>query len=361
MPGGAYSVYADDVAEAIQGATLSFASTPITQTTGGTTNYFPVVAPMGLNLAGILVYASVVVTPNAATTAVAGTDVLDIITNGYEVTNQVGGGVRCKTITRKGVEEAERLYLQPPTTTTFVYPRATAATFTATTAATTQQIIFFIPSAGGQAVNVRFSYPGAGTAYTTSASITSIVTTFYMYAVPTLSVVRTAFQEIVTPTLGAGQQDRRSDLPDGMSPDLCEIIGTAWGTGSTNVSKIVIDGQGGVGRTVDWEDQYAGNAAQTLYPPTSAANQTNILFNMHKQRADHLWITTGTSFSATLDLLFCEIDDGSPLVPSPSPAQSPVSPLATQTAGTGPGNTGVVPKQPTARVVGGPGIPIRRN
>lgn len=344
MPGGAYSVYAADMSEAIQGAVLSYASAPVTQTTAGTANYWPVTAPLGANLGGILVYASCVITPSGATTTVAGTDILDQVLLGYEVTNQTGGGVRCKTITRKGAEEAERLYLQSPTSTTFAYPRASAATFTATTAPTTQQIIFFIPAAGGQAANVRLSWPGAATTFTTSANITSIVTTFYLYAVPTLNPVATAFQEVQSRTLGAGQQDIRETIPDGMAPDLTELIGTAWGNSSTTISKVVVDGQGGVGRTVDWEDQYAGNAAQTLYPPTASANQTNILFNMHKLRADHLWITTGASWSATQNILFCEIDGGAQMTPTQPAAPTASTPLANSTATVGPGGAGVLPK-----------------
>jgi hypothetical protein len=335
MPGGAYHVYAVDVAEAIQGPVLSYSSPTVTMTSGGSTNYYPVTAALGMNLAGVLVYASVVITPSTSTTVVAGTDALDQILNGYEVTNQVGGGVRCKVITRKGAEEAERLFLQPGATTTFVYPRASAATFTATNAATTQQLIFFVPAAGGQALNLKFYYPGAGTAFTTSSAITSISTTFYLYAVPTLSTVRTAYQEIISRTLGSGQQDMQADVPSGMSPDFYEIVGTAWGNSSTTISKVVIDAQGGAGRAVDYEDQYAGNAAQTLYPPNGAANQLNILINMHKQRADHLWVTTGTSFSQTIDQLFTELDDGSPLVPEPTAAPSATDPLAKQTASTG--------------------------
>lgn len=345
MPGGAYSVYASDVAEAIQGAVLSYASPSINIQTGSTANYWPVVAPMGMNLAGILVYASVVATPNAATAVVANSDQLDLILSGYEVTNAVGGGVRCKVITRKGAEEAERLYLQPPTTTVFVYPRASAATFTATTAATTQQVYFYIPCAGGQAVNVRLSYPGAGSTYSTTASITSLTATYYLYAVPTLSSVKTAYQEIQSRSLGAGQQDVREMQPDGMAADLCSVVGTGWGTSSTTLGKIVIDGQGGIGRTVDWEDNYAPNAAQTLYPPTSAANQTNALFNMHKQRADHLWLTTNASFSGTVNTLFAEIDDGSSLTPVPQAAATASPSLAQSTASAGPGGAGVVPNR----------------
>jgi hypothetical protein len=351
MPGGAYHVYAVDVAEGIQGPVLSFSSPIFNETSGGSTNYMPVTAPLGMNLAGVLVYASCVITPSSSTTVVAGTDLLDQILNGYEVTNQVGGGVRCKVITRKGAEEAERLFLQPGSTTTFVYPRASAATFTATTIATTQQIIFFIPAAGGQAVNVKIYYPGAGTAFTTTASITSINVTYYLYAVPTLSAVRTSFQEVLSRTLGSGQQDIQADIPSGMAPDFLEIIGTAWGNSSTTISKVVIDAQGGAGRSVDYEDQYAGNAAQTLYPPNGAANQLNILINMHKQRADHLWVTTGSSWSATIDELYTEMDDGSPLVPAPAAAATATDNLTKQTASTGTAGQ-VVPNRAAGGVAG---------
>jgi len=359
MPGGAYSVYAADVGEAMVGATLSYASVQYNGTSASSSNYMPVTAALGMNLGGILVYAQSVVTPNAATAQVSGNDVLDLCLIGYEVTNQVGGGVRCKTITRLGSEEAERLFLAPPTSTSFVYPRASVGTFTATTTAVTKNSFFFIPSAGGQAANVKIYWPGASQAYSTPASITSILTTYYLYAVPTLSGAVTSFQETQSRTLGAGQQDIQSDIPSGMSPDFLDMVGTTWGTSSTNVSKVVIDAQSGAGRAVDFEDIYAGNAAQTLFPSCQAANQSNIIVNLHRQRADHLWVTTGTSWSATLDELWTQLDYGSPLVPEPAPASTPVPPLSQNVASTTSAGA-VVPRKVAGGVGHGVGMPVRR-
>ena len=351
MPGGAYSVYAADVAEGIQGSAESFTSPQYNGTAAGSSSYMPVTAQLGMNLAGILVYVQSVVTPNAATAQVASNDQLDLSLIGYEVTNQVGGGVRCKVVTRKGAEESERLFLAPSTSTSFVYPRSSAGTFTATTAASTFNNVFFIPSCGGQAANVKIYWPGAAQAYTTSASITSILNTYYLYAVPTLSVGRTSFQETLSRVVGSGQQDMKDDVPAGMSPDFLELVGTGWGTSSSQVSKVTIDGAGGVGRSVDFEDIYAGNAAQTLFPTCQAANQTNLLINMHRQRADHLYITTGTSWSASLDELWTELDDGSPLVPAPDSAPTPSVKLTENTASTTSSGT-VVPGRPNNKVGG---------
>ena len=355
MPGGAYSVYAADVSESIQGSVLSYNSSPFTTSSSGNTNLMPVSAPLGMNLAGVLVEAVVIVTPSSSTAVVGGSTTTDTFCSGYEVTNQVGGGVRCKTITRGGAEEAERIYLQSPATSgsPFVYPHASAATFTATTAATTNNYYLYIPSAGGQAVNVKFYYAGSANTFSTTASITSISTTYNLYAVPTLSNARTAFQEVQSRTLGAGQQDIRETIPDGMSPDLCSSS-VGYGTSSSTIGKIVVDAQGGAGRSVDFEDNSTGTAVSWLYPPTGAsqAGSTRALFNMHKQRADHLWVTTNASFSATMNILYCEIDDGSPLVPTLQAAPSATTPLATQTATTGPGGAGVLPKGGGARGIG---------
>jgi hypothetical protein len=340
MPGAAYSIYAQDLAESAQGSVLSWSSQAYTQTSAGTTPYMPVVAPQGMNLAAIYVYASAVVTPNAATTVVSGTDILDVVMNGYEVTNSVGGASRCRTITRKGAEEAERLFVQPPTSTTFAYPRSSAATFTATTAATTTAIRWIIPAAGGTAANVRISYPGAGQAYTTSASITSISVTYYLYAIPTLSSVTTAFTEVITPQIPSGMSDLRTYQPDGISADFVDIVGGTWGTTGSDIEKVVVDGQGGIGRTVDYEDVYAANDLQTLYPiSNSAANQSNVLVNLHQQRADHFWVTTAGSISAGLDLLFCQITDEATVTPAPAPASTASTPLTSIKGQIGPGAT----------------------
>ncbi|MCI4357390.1 MAG: hypothetical protein L3K18_09715 [Thermoplasmata archaeon] len=359
MPGGAYGVYAIELGEASQGATLSYTSASYNVIAAGNTNYMPVTTTMGMNLHAVVVEALVSVTGTGATTTVAGSDTLDLALLNYEVSNQVGGGIRCKTITRKGSEEAERLFVQPPTTTNFIYPRASATTFTAGGGTTTYQLVFIIPSAGGSAANVRIYWPGSASTFTTTANISAMTCTYNLYAVPTLSTFRTAFQEVQTRVLGAGQQDVQSDLPAGMAPDLVELVGTGWGSSSTTVSKIVVDAQGGAGRSVDFEDQYVGNALQTLYPPTSAANQTNALFNMHKQRADHLYITTGTSWSASLDMLFCELDGGVSLVETENPAATAAPAIANQIADTGPGGTGVTPKA-TGRSVAARGPTPRR-
>lgn len=350
MPGAAYSVYAQDLAEAAQGPVFAWSSNAITQTSSGTTQYMPVVAPLGMNLAAIYVYAQATVTPNAATALTSGADILDVVTNGYEVTAAVGGTARCKTVSRKGVEEAERIFVQPPTSTTFAYPRASPASFTATTTAATVNARFIIPAAGGQAANIRFSYPGAGGAYATSASITSISTVFYLYAIPTLSDVKTAFSEVITPSLSSGQNDLMTYQPAGVSADMVELIGTTWG--SSTIQKIVVDGQSGIGRTVDIEDTETGNDLQTLYPISgTAANQLNVLVNMHQQRADHLWATLGAAYSSGLDILFCQISGEPSIVPSPSPATTASTPLTSNTASVGPGAT-VAPRRAMGRLGG---------
>jgi hypothetical protein len=344
MPGGAYTVYASDIGESMVGAVQSFTSAQYNTLAAGSTTYMPVSAPLGMNLGGILIYANIVVTPNAATAIVAGSDVLDQCLLGYEVTNQVGGGVRCKTLSRKGSEEAERLFLAPPTSSAFVYPRASATSFTATTTAVTYNAFFFIPSAGGQAANVKVYWPGAANTYSTPASISSILTTYYAYAVPSLAPAVTSFQETLSRVVGAGQNDIQGDIPAGMSPDYFEVIGATWGVGATNISKVTIDAQGGAGRAVDFEDIYSGNAAQTLFPQSQAANQNNVLVGMHRQRADHLWVTTGAGWSGAIDELWCELDFGSPLTPEPTPAATPVPPLTQDVASTTPAGA-VVPKK----------------
>ena len=350
MPGGAYEVYAADLAESCISPVQSFTSPQYNVTSSGSTTYMPVSAQLGMNLAGILVYAQSIVTPSAATAVVSGADELDLVFSGYEVTNQVGGGVRCKVITRKGGEEAERLFLAPPTNTTFAYPRASPSSFTATTAAVTYNSVFFIPSAGGQSANLKIYWPGASQVYSTTASISSIQNTYQLYSVPTLSKVTTSYQETLSRVIGSGQNDMMADIPAGMSPDFLELVGTTWGTGSTNVSKVVLDAQGGAGRTLDIEDIYTGNAAQTLFPNSQAANQSNIVVGLLRQRADHLWITTGTSWSASLDELWTQLDYGSPLTPEPAAAPTPVPPLTQNVAGTNASGQ-VVPR----RVAGGVG------
>jgi hypothetical protein len=351
MPGGAYSVWASEFAEAAQGVIQSYSSAQYNIKTAGNSTNMPVTAQLGMNLHAIVVESLVSVTATGATTTVSGSDTLDLTLLNYEVTNQVGGGVRCKTLTRLGSEEAERLYVQPPTTTSFIYPRASATTFTAGGGTTTYQLIWIIPASGGQSANVKVYWPGAASTFTTTSSISAMTTTFNLYAVPTLATFKTAFQEINTRTLGAGQQDIASDIPAGMAPDLCEIINTGWGTSSTQVTKVVIDGQGGIGRSVDFEDQYVGNALQTVYPQSSAANQSNILFNMHKKKADHLWVTTGASWSAALPLLFCELDDGVSLVESPDAAPLAAPALADMTGQSVPGAPGPAPSRHAGRSV----------
>jgi len=335
MPGGAYTTYASDLSEAAQGAVLSYASPAYTQTSAGTTPYMQVVAPQGMNLLGIYVYASAVVTPSSSTSVVSGSDLLDIINAGYEVTNAIGGGARCKTISRKGTEEAERLFIQSPQSTTapFTYPRATTATFTATNVATTIPIRFIVPAAGGTAAQIRFAYPGAGNAYSTTSSITSISVTYFLYAIPTLSNVNTAYSEVQTPALGTAQNDLSPYIPPALAPDLCEIIGVTWS--SSTIAKIVVDGQGGIGRTVDFEDVVTPNDLQLLYPPTVTSNdQLNCLFNMHGLRADHLWVTTGGSYSGGLDMLFCQMTAEDTLTAAPVKAQTPSPNLSGYVAGT---------------------------
>ncbi len=350
MAGGAYAAYATEISESGQGIVLAAAPAPVTQTSSGSTPYYDVAAPLGMKLAGFYVFASAVVTPNTSTTAVAGTDILDIVTSGYEVTNGVGGTARCKTITRAGVEEAERLYIGPPVATApWIYPRATAATFTATTAATTTNIRFFVPAAGGEACKVKFYYPGAGKAYTTSSAITSIVTSFYLYAVPTISDVTTSFHEVATPTLGVGQQDMRPYLPEFMSPDFMEVIGNTWGSGSTGITRAQIMAQGGAGVSVDIEDVTAGNDMQLLFPRSVSAAQTNLLLSLHRSRADHIYLTTAASFSAALDILFTQLDYGETLYPEPEQAQTSGTQLRSAVATTGPGGSGVIPTKNAAR------------
>ena len=331
-PGGAYAVYAADVGEGAQGAVEAYTSPQYSGTNSGSTSYMPVSAQLGMNLAGILVYAQSVVTATAATAVNSGVDELDLFLSGYEVTNQVGGGVRCKVITRKGAEEAERLFLAPPTNSTFVYPRATPTSFTAAGSATYNSLLF-IPAAGGAAANVKIYWPGAGTVYATPASVT-IQNTFYLYAIPTLSRVVTSFQEILSRIIGSGQNDMQADIPPGMSPDFLDLVGTEWGTGSTNVSKVVMDIQGGGGRGIDIEDVYTGPAVQSLFPSSQAANTSNVILGLHRQRADHLWITTGTSWSASLDELYTQMDHGSPLTTEPTAAPTPVPPLTKDVAAT---------------------------
>ncbi|MCI4320570.1 MAG: hypothetical protein L3K23_10670 [Thermoplasmata archaeon] len=351
MPGGAYSVWASEFAEASQGVAQSYSSASYNLKTAGNTTNMPVTAQLGMNIHAVVVESLVSVTGTGATTTVAGTDVLDLTLLNYEVTNQVGGGVRCKTLTRLGSEEVERLYVQPPTTTSFIYPRASATTFTAGGGTTTYQLIWVIPASGGTSLNVKVYWPGAAQVFTTSANISAMTTTFNLYAVPTLATFKTAFQEINTRVLGAGQQDISSDIPAGMAPDLVEFPGTAWGSSSTTISKVVIDGQGGIGRSVDFEDQYVGNALQTVYPQSSAANQTNILLNMHKKKADHMWVTTGASWSAALPILFCELDDGVSLVESPEAAPLAAPALADMTGQSVPGAPGPQPSRHAGRQV----------
>ena len=331
MPGGAYSVYAAELAEAGQGPVQSYQSANYNIAVAGNTNYMPVTAALGMNLHAVVLEAVISVTNSGATTVVGGTDTTDLFLSNYEVTNQVGGGVRCKTLTRLGSEEAERLYVAPPVSTTFAYPRSSATTFTAGGGTTTYNLIMVIPCPGGQSVNVKVYWPGSSKVFTTPANISAMTCTYNLYAVPTLATFKAAFQEVNTRVLGAGQQDIASDIPAGMAPDMVEFPGVGWGTSSSQITKIVIDGQGGIGRTVDIEDQYVGNGMQTLFPPSPAANQSNILVNMHKKKADHMWVTTGASWSASLAALFCELDGGQSLVESPDAAPLAAPALADMT------------------------------
>lgn len=338
------TAYAQDMASEMTGAVYSYSTQAFTAN-GTTSPYFPVSAPGGFNLGGILVSYSVVYTATAASGIQTGADALDGVASGYEVSNTQGGTTRLKTITRKGMEEAERIFLAPATTTnSFVYPRASPAAFTASGTATATGV-FFVPASGGDAAYIRFQLPTATAVYTTAVTAT---VQFTLYAVPTLNTLESAVQELVTPAQPTGQVDYTVYIPAGMSVSYCDIIGYTGGSGSTGtatLSRIVVESVGG-SNFIDLEDAAAINAGQSIFPVSPNADTTTAtILNFRRQRARRFQVTGNLTagFASGLDFLFMDLYDGAATVPAAGATATAVPPLAKQVGTSTPGGSGVQP------------------
>ena len=324
--GTEYETYAVDVQQQILGAQLS----KVTQgyASAGVTDYLPVTTLDGSNLAGVLVEAIVPMTSSAAEAIVSGSDLLDECVSGYEVTNAQAGPIRCRVITRKGVEEAERLFLAPNSSTVFAYPRASTATF-ATTTSRTDNPMWFIPCSGGEAVLVRLTIPAITGVF--SAGVTQPTINFKMYAVPTGNPAQIAYDEVLTPSQPAGKPDISQYIPAGISPQVCEFVGLVpAASGAVPQSILAQDAQGTI---IDLDDSVVLLNIATLFPSSACANQLNTIFNLKNRRPTRMAVALASALSAGIDLLVTQIAYADSVTPRTVPSET-ITPATVKETGT---------------------------
>lgn len=349
-----FAVYAADVQANIPAAQLSKISQGYAN--AGWTDYLPCSTLDGSQLAGVLVEATVPLTSSASAAVVSGSDLLDECVSGYEVTNAQAGPTRCRCITRKGVEEAERLFLAPNVSTTFAYPRSSAATFSTTTTRTDNPI-FFVPCIGGEAVLIRFNIPAITGVF--SANVTQPTVSFKLYAVPTFNKGQSAWNEIITPSLASGKSDIMQWVPAGISPQWVSMIGLVPAASGAVPNAIYAQDETGV--ILDLDDANVLLAVDTLFPSSPAANQLNTLFNLRGRRPLRLAVTLGSALSAGIDALFVQLAYADTVTPTNTPAPTPVPPSVRETGTPVAAGSGVAPKAAGgARFNAGPNPTVRR-
>jgi hypothetical protein len=335
--GTEYESYAVDVQQNILGAQLS----KVTQgyASSGLTDYLPVTTLDGSNLAGVLVEAIVPLTAAAAVGIVTGSDLLDEAVSGYEVTNAQAGPIRCRTITRKGVEEAERLFLAPNSSTVFAYPRASVATFSAT-GTRTDNPMWFIPCSGGEAVLVRITIPAITGVF--SASVVQPTINFKLYAVPTGNPAQIAYDEVLTPSQPAGKPDISQYIPAGISPQVCEFVGLVpAASGAVPQSILAQDAQGTI---IDLDDSVVLLNIATLFPSSSCANQLNTIFNLKNRRPTRMAVALASALSAGIDLLVTQIAYADSVTPVHQPSETITPATVKETGAPLAGGAAVQPK-----------------
>ena len=335
--------YAQDISANIGGSVI-WTTTPSYTCNGGTSQPVAVNAPPGYNLGGVLVSYSVTYTPTGAVSAASNKDALDGVLSGYDVMPSIAGGTsRLRTITRAGVEEAERVFLQPETTSlSFQYPRATPASFTATTTARTDTGVFFIPASGGTGCGIRFNLPTATSVYAASVSSTVMYT---LYAVPTLNDLENAVLEQQSNSYGAGSPDISFLIPWDMTVSYLDFIGLT--ASASTLYKVVVTGASG-SNTVDFEDAPAILGAQSIFPNSPVASYTNSVFALKRDKPTRLQV--GIGGTTTFDLLFMDCYGGkSTVAAAPATGVASGTALAQNIGQTAAGGASVQPAKGNAR------------
>jgi hypothetical protein len=317
---------------------------------GGYTPFFAVNAPPGASMGGLYVEAtSALVATGGTVTAVAGSDLLDLVTAGYNVADAPNADARCRTVTRLGVEEAERLLVAPGNTQVFKYPRATAAQITAANLSPTVTVGFIIPCAEPtNAVQVQFKLPVVATTW--SVSVTSGTVAYTVYPIPSVSPATVAYMESPLPQYGANAVVPLEQYqPTNISPDIVDFVNSTAAT-FNSISAYDLNGA----ELVNMLTATAITNAQAGWPPVPTSTASTFV-NTRGSRLSRLAVNLAVT--ATLGVLWIQVND----VPSAGPTEghdtTPTTPAASKTGKSVPGTVGSVSSKgiPNPSMGGGPG------
>jgi hypothetical protein len=335
--GNKYVVFADECAAELPGAVYSYGSQAFT-VNGTTTPYMPVLAPGQYNLQGVLVEAAVTYTFSANVAANGTPNTLGAAMQGFDVVASAGGTPRMRTVTLAECQELERIFLGPNTSAVFAYPRPTIGGNGGGSTTRTDYVTYFIPCAGGQGVQVRFTTANPTYAFGSSATAT---VQFNLYAVPTLSNWVAQAVGLVTPPQPQQLVDFAQYAPTSLAIDYLDLPGTIASSTGATVNRAIIEGKGGF-NTVDFENYPSLLAAQSVFPAAPSANVANLILNMKGQSATRLQLNLQAAFASGLDMLFTELTGGQSTTPANQPTATATKPLSTVTAKKGTGGI-VVP------------------
>jgi hypothetical protein len=320
-----FLLYADDILENLPGICRPTVF-PGTFAAGGSyTPFFAVNAPPGYSIGGLYVASTATINGTATGTALASTDVLDLMVAGYNVADAPNADARCRTVDRIGVEEAERLLVAPGSggSTSFLkYPRSAAGNLaTGTTTYTGQWII---PCGEPtDAVQVQFKTPALTTVF---AQALGLNINYTVYAIPSVSPATVAFVESPLPAYGASSVVPVEQYqPTNISPDIVDFVGSA-ASAFSGIAAYDTTGH----EIVNMLESTTIQASQYGWPDVAFSTASTFI-NVKGNRMSRLAATLGAS--ATLTALWIQLSE----VPTAGPTEghdSTPSPPATQKVGT---------------------------
>jgi len=332
-----FTLYAADVMENLSGVCRPTVLPGTYAAGGGYTPFFAVNAPPGQNIGALLVMATGTFVASATCATSAGTDALDAVTAGYNVSDAPNADARCRTISRTGVEEAERLLVAPGSggfATFLKYPRSAASSLA--TGTTTYIGQWIIPCGEPtDAVQVQFKLPGTNQLF--ASGVTSNSINYTVYVIPSVQPQTVAYVESPLPPYGASAVVPVEQYqPTNVSPDLVDMVGTAY-SGLQQVQGYDTRGI----ELVNMLDSTTIEASQYGWPNVALSTASTFV-NMKGSRVSRLAVTLGAS--GTLTTLWLQLSD----VPTPGIKeghdQTP-SPPATQKVGTSvPGTIAATPR-----------------
>jgi hypothetical protein len=306
------------------------------QANGGYTPFFAVNAPPGKSIGGLYVEATATATATAGASAIAGSDVLDLVVGGYNISDSPNADARCRTVTRLGVEEAERLLFAPSNSAQYKYPRATASSITAANLTPAYVVPFIIPCGEStDAVQVAFKLPTVAASF--SASVTSISVQYVVYPIPSVSPATIAFVESPLPQYGANAVVPLEQYqPTNISPDLVDFVGSTAAT-FTNIAGYDTTGN----EQFNMLTTTAIQSAQYGWPGVSDST-ASCFVNMGGSRASRLAVNLAVT--ASLDVLWIQVAD----VPTAGPTEGhDVTPTTPATSKQGQSVNGTVASVPS--------------